>query len=84
MHATHQFFLSRRSIYIIMLNAREDPNPEYWLNHIKSFGGNSPVIIVINKTDENPSYDVNRLFLKEKSGKEGLFVERFKAEESIQ
>lgn len=66
MHATHQFFLSRRSIYLIILNAREEPNPEYWLNHIKSFGGNSPVIIAINKIDENPSYDVNRLFLKEK------------------
>lgn len=66
MHATHQFFLSRRSIYIIILNAREEPNPEYWLNHIKSFGGNSPVIIAINKIDENPSYDVNRLFLKNK------------------
>lgn len=66
MHATHQFFLSRRSIYIILLNAREEPNPEYWLSHIKSFGGNSPVLVVINKTDENPSYDVNRLFLKEK------------------
>ena len=66
MHATHQIFLSRRSIYIILLNAREEPNPEYWLNHIKSFGGNSPVIVIINKTDENPSYDVNRLFLKEK------------------
>ena len=66
MHATHQFFLSRRSIYIILLNAREEPNPEYWLNHIKSFGGNSPVIIVINKIDENPAFDVNRLFLKEK------------------
>ncbi|WP_417888159.1 COR domain-containing protein [Zunongwangia sp.] len=66
MHATHQFFLSRRSIYIIILNAREEPNPEYWLNHIKSFGGNSPVIVAINKTDENPSFDVNRLFLKEK------------------
>ncbi|MBU2928202.1 COR domain-containing protein [Winogradskyella psychrotolerans] len=66
MHATHQFFLSRRSIYLILLNAREEPNPEYWLNHIKSFGGNSPVIIVINKIDENPSYDVNRLFLQQK------------------
>jgi len=66
MHATHQFFLSRRSIYIILLNAREEPNPEYWLNHIKSFGGNSPVIVIINKTDENPSFDVNRLFLREK------------------
>jgi internalin A len=66
MHATHQFFLSRRSIYIILLNAREEPNPEYWLNHIKSFGENSPVLIIINKTDENPSFDINRLFLKEK------------------
>lgn len=66
MHATHQFFLSRRSIYIILLNAREEPNPEYWLNHIKSFGGNSPVIVAINKTDENASFDVNRNFLKEK------------------
>lgn len=66
MHATHQFFLSRRSIYIILLNSREEPNPEYWLNHIKSFGGNSPVIVVMNKIDENPSYDINRLFLKEK------------------
>ena len=66
MHATHQFFLSRRSIYIILLNAREEPNPEYWLNHIKSFGGNSPVIVVINKIDENPSYQVNEHFLKEK------------------
>lgn len=66
MHATHQFFLSRRSIYIILLNAREEPNPEYWLNHIKSFGGNSPVIVVINKIDENPSYEINQLFLKEK------------------
>lgn len=66
MHATHQFFLSRRSIYIILLNAREEPNPEYWLNHIKSFGGNSPVLVIINKTDENPAFDINRLFLKEK------------------
>lgn len=66
MHATHQFFLSRRSIYIIVLNAREEPNPEYWLNHIKSFGGNSPVIIVLNKIDENPSFELNQYFLIEK------------------
>ncbi len=66
MHATHQFFLSRRSIYIVLLNAREEPNPEYWLNHIKSFGGNSPVIVVINKIDENPAYQVNEKHLKTK------------------
>jgi internalin A len=66
MHATHQFFLSKRSIYILLLNAREEPNPEYWLKHIESFGGDSPIIIAINKSDENPSFDINRKFLKSK------------------
>jgi len=66
MHATHQFFMSKRSIYVLVLNAREEPNPEYWLKSIESFGGDSPILIVINKIDENPSFDVNRNFLKDK------------------
>lgn len=66
MHATHQFFMSKRSIYILVLNAREEPNPEYWLKSIESYGGNSPILVVINKIDENPSFDVNRKFLLEK------------------
>jgi internalin A len=63
MHSTHQFFLSKRSIYLIVLDSRKDEKIEYWLKHIESFGGESPVIIVINKIDENPSYDVNRKFI---------------------
>ncbi|MFC2145968.1 COR domain-containing protein [Acidobacteriota bacterium] len=66
MHATHQFFLSKRSLYILVLDGRKDEKTEYWLNHIKSFGGDSPVMVAINKIDENPSFDVNRLFLIEK------------------
>ncbi|MCZ4410099.1 ADP-ribosylation factor-like protein [Cryomorphaceae bacterium 1068] len=66
MHATHQFFLSKRSLYIIVLDSRKDESVEYWLNHILSFGGDSPVLVVINKIDENPGYDLNRKFLKEK------------------
>ena len=66
MHATHQFFLSKRSLYILVLDGRKDEKTEYWLNHIKSFGGDSPVMIVINKIDQNPGFDVNRLFLMEK------------------
>lgn len=66
MHATHQFFLSKRSLYILVLDGRKDEKTEYWLNHIKSFGGDSPVMVVINKIDENPGFDVNRLFLMEK------------------
>ena len=43
MHATHQFFLSKRSLYILVLDGRKDEKPEYWLKLIENFGGDSPV-----------------------------------------
>jgi len=64
MHATHQFFLSKRSLYVLVLDGRKEEKPEYWLKLIESFGGNSPVMIVLNKMDEHPAYDVNRAFLR--------------------
>ncbi|MCP5103903.1 MAG: GTP-binding protein, partial [bacterium] len=66
MHATHQFFLSKRSLYILVLDGRKDEKTEYWLNHIKSFGGDSPVLVALNKIDQNPGFDLNRRFLEEK------------------
>ncbi|MCP4106716.1 MAG: GTP-binding protein [Desulfobacteraceae bacterium] len=66
MHATHQFFLSKRSLYILVSDGRKEGDPEYWLKHIESFGGSSPVLIILNKTDENPGFDLNRNFLKKK------------------
>ena len=62
MHATHQFFLTERSLYLLVLSGREgveDADAEYWLKLIQSFGGNSPVVIVLNKIKEYP-FDVNR------------------------
>ena len=66
MHATHQFFLSKRSLYILVLDGRKEEDAEYWLKHIESFGGDSPIIVVLNKIDLNPSFEVNRKFLREK------------------
>ncbi len=66
MHASHQFFLSKRSLYILVLDSRKDAKTEYWLKHIESFGGESPILIVLNKVDENPAFEVNRKFLQEK------------------
>ena len=66
MHATHQFFLSKRSLYVLVLDGRKEEKTEYWLKHIESFGGDSPILVVINKIDENPSFDVNRSFLEDK------------------
>jgi len=65
MHDTHQFFLSKCSLYVLVLDGRREEKPEYWLKHIESFGGNSPILVVLNKIDEN-RFDVNRGFLQEK------------------
>jgi len=60
-HATHQFFLSARSVYVLVLTAREDSqreDAEYWLRLIRAFGSEkaaagvektSKVIVVLNK-----------------------------------
>ena len=66
MHATHQFFLSQRSVYVLLLNSRNDDQAEKWLKHADSFGGRSPVLVVLNKIDENPSFEVERKSLSEK------------------
>ena len=42
MHATHQFFLTKRSLYLLVLDCRltqEENRVEYWLKIIQSFGG---------------------------------------------
>ncbi|WP_445175768.1 leucine-rich repeat protein [Microcoleus sp.] len=67
-HATHQFFLTKRSLYLLVCNCRtsEDENRlEYWLKLIESFGDASPVILVGNKCDEQP-LDINRKALRDK------------------
>ncbi|MGL5064627.1 MAG: COR domain-containing protein, partial [Microcoleus sp.] len=67
-HATHQFFLTKRSLYLLACNCRtsEDENRlEYWLKLIESFGDASPVIIIGNKCDEQP-LDINRKALRDK------------------
>ena len=59
-HQTHQFFLSKRSLYFLVLDAqKEDDSLSIfnWLSTIKTYGGNdSPIIIVINKIDLNRGY----------------------------
>jgi hypothetical protein len=66
MHASHQFFLSKRSLYILLLDGRKDEKTEYWLKHIAGFGGDSPVLVVINKIDVNRAFDVDRRTLQDK------------------
>ncbi|MBI5295752.1 MAG: leucine-rich repeat domain-containing protein [Chloroflexi bacterium] len=70
LHATHRFFLSRRCVYLLVADSTRDreyneAKIEYWLELIKFFGGDSPVILVASKT-ENFSLNVNERRLQEK------------------
>jgi small GTP-binding protein len=53
MRGTHRFFLTERSLYLLVLeDRREDDRSIYeWLEIIAQHGGDSPVIVVINKSD---------------------------------
>ena len=52
-HATHQFFLTKRSLYALVADTRkEDTDFYYWLHTAELFGEESPVIIVINEKED--------------------------------
>jgi GTPase SAR1 family protein len=77
MHATHQFFLTTRALYLLVLGGRqgrEDTDAEYWLDMIATFGADSPVIVVLNKIKQLP-FDVNRRALQAKHPNVCAFVE---------
>jgi C-terminal of Roc, COR, domain/Ras of Complex, Roc, domain of DAPkinase len=57
-HATHQFFLRSKCLYVVVLAGRAERNPneevQYWLEHVRGFGDNAPVLLVGNKADVMP------------------------------
>ena len=68
LHSMHRMFLTKRTFYVVLINARDNTQDErarYWLHNIKSFAGGSPVLIVLNQIDQNPSAAVNETSLRE-------------------
>ena len=49
-HSTHQFFLTKRSVYALVTDERkEDTDFEYWLEVVNLLSGGSPLVIVQNR-----------------------------------
>ena len=52
-HATHQFFLTKRSLYILVADTRkEDTDFFYWLNLVELLSDNSPLLILKNEKQD--------------------------------
>jgi small GTP-binding protein len=68
MHATHQFFFSGRSLYLLVFDTRatlEQNKVEYWLTLINAYSQNAPVILIGNKCDQH-EMDLEKRRLLEK------------------
>ena len=54
-HAAHRCFMSSRCLYIYVYDGRgEHANrPDYWLEQIRVYGGQSPVLFLINEKDDH-------------------------------
>ena len=55
-HSIHQFFLTKRSLYLLLFESRKDPRYDdfyFWLSIINSMAENSPIVIIQNKIDQD-------------------------------
>jgi small GTP-binding protein len=54
-HATHQFFLTKRSLYALVVDTRKDNTDlRYWLSIVHLLSHSSPAIIIKNEKDDRP------------------------------
>jgi Leucine-rich repeat (LRR) protein len=52
-HATHQFFLTKRSLYTLVVDTRkEDTDFYYWLNVVELLSDSSPLLIINNEKQD--------------------------------
>ncbi len=54
MHATHKFFMTDKTVYVLVVSGREDntENLDKWLEMLQSSVGASPIVLVVNQLDE--------------------------------
>lgn len=77
MHGTHRFFMTERALYLVFVSGREgteDRDADYWLSLVRSFAGDAPVIVLLNKWDDF-RFELNRELLREKYGRDLIFLE---------
>lgn len=56
-HGTHRFFLTKRSLYIVLAdNRKQDTDFDYWLQMAELYGEGSPLYVVVNQSDNRPPY----------------------------
>lgn len=69
LYSMHRMFLTKRTLYVILVDARNESKGNQareWLDTVKSFAGDALVLLVVNKTDENPAASIDEETLRRK------------------
>lgn len=70
LNSSHKYFFSNRTIYLLLLEARADVDPEsnvdLWIKKISTYAANSQIIVVVNKIDLLRSFELDSVKLLNK------------------
>lgn len=69
LYSMHRMFMTERTIYVVMVDARKEncgAQATEWLDTIKSFAGDAPVLLAVNKIDQNSNATLDRRGLMDK------------------
>lgn len=62
LHSMHRIFITDQTMCVVVLNARsdtQDDRAQYWLRFIQSISPKMPVLLVLNKMDQNLNASLN-------------------------
>ena len=62
LHSMHRMFMARDTMYVIVLNTRNDNQDEqarFWLRYVQVYAAGAPVMLVMNKVDQNDNARLN-------------------------
>jgi internalin A len=72
-HATHQFFLTKKSLYVLLCDGRKEEQFDYWLQVQEIYGQDSRLLLVVNQKGEMqpnlPMSDLRRDYPNLQEGK---------------
>lgn len=67
LHSMHRMFLGEKTVYVIILNTRndnQDAQADFWLRYVEAYAPNAPVMLVMNKIDQNKRASLNLTVLR--------------------
>ncbi|QDV40674.1 Miro-like protein [Stieleria neptunia] len=63
-YSFHRLFFANHCLFFLVLDSRKEESPDKWLDYIRSFAPKARIVVVLNKIDEHPMFDIDRASLR--------------------